>query len=342
MSGWASSPPQVRIPSPTAFTSLPRRSPVPPSSRCFRLAASRFIPPPPLPSSRSRPRPRSHPDPSRSRASQGYGGGVLPGSPPNHGGFGVPDGQSIPAYEPNAMPSHSGQMNHRGGGGALCLPAVSAAAAGSTPRAASAAVFPASPWSPNFRASASAHHGDKFRRLRGEQLRQDVSPPVRCAGPLTCRARLRPEQAQAGLLPFPPQGLVGAHPRAEPGRSRIQTPAQRHQRPGSLRRRRLFGPTLSPRPRSKCEGATTPRGEPCTPGGELVFWAGAAIFLWMAPIDEHRARSRGRAPLGCRRVRRVAFPLSAFAVWTKIILAGWSGRRRRRRHGGRSAARCSW
>lgn len=118
MSGWASSPPQVRIPSPTAFPSLPRRSPVPPSSRCFRLAASRFIPPPPLPSSRSRRRPRSHPDPSRSRASQGYGGGVPPGSPPNHGGFGVPDGQSIPAYEPNAMPSHSGQMNHRGGGGA--------------------------------------------------------------------------------------------------------------------------------------------------------------------------------------------------------------------------------
>ena len=49
MSGWASSPPQVRMPSPTAFPSLPRRSPVPPSSRCFRLAASRFMDTPPTP-----------------------------------------------------------------------------------------------------------------------------------------------------------------------------------------------------------------------------------------------------------------------------------------------------
>ena len=91
---------------------------------------------------------------------------------------------------------------------------------------------------------------------------------------------------------------MGAHPRAEPGRSRIQTPAQRHQRPGSLRpthgllvlrRRRVHAPSA--------KGEFTPEGVAVHAWWGAVFWAGAAIFLWMALRSMSTAHVRVGAPL---------------------------------------------
>ena len=100
MSGWASSPPQVRIPPPAASPSPPRRSSDPPSSRCFRLAASRFIPPPPLP--RRDPAPDRaltpiHPVHARRR---GTAAASPPGPPPTTAASASPTASPSPRTSP--------------------------------------------------------------------------------------------------------------------------------------------------------------------------------------------------------------------------------------------------
>ena len=249
-----------------------------------------------------------------------------PGSPPNHGGFGVPDGQSIPAYEPNAVPSHSGQMNHRGGGGAPPPPGGFGGGGGFDSTGGVGGGFPSIPPGPKSLARVGlGAYGDKFlgsvssnyaKYVSSSQMRQyfDVSEPYVL------------NKLKLVFCPFLHKGSWARIPEQSPGGLAFKPPRNDINAPD------LYVPlmgfwsyvvaasTLQVR-----RGEFTPEGVAVHAWWGAVFWAGAAIFLWMALRSMSTAHVRVGAPLlDVVAYAGYAFPLSAFAVWTKIILAGWS------------------